>query len=143
MENKILMLDNIILNADPKDKWEAIRMCGQILVDNGYVTPEYIDSMIDREKSMSVYLGNSVAIPHGLVISKDMILESGISVLQVPKGIAFGDEKAYIFIGIAGKNDEHIEILEKIANVCIDKANVDKMKDAACKEDILNILTGK
>ena len=103
MKKEVLSVDNIIMNAAPKDKWEAIQMCGNILVNHGYTTPEYIEDMKERERKASVYLGNHIAIPHGLVVSKDRILASGISVVQTPKGVAFGNEKAYLFIGIAGK----------------------------------------
>lgn len=73
MPKEILAADNIILDCKPVDKWDAIEICGNILVDNGYVTPEYIDDMKERERSTSVYIGNHVAIPHGLVTSDEKI----------------------------------------------------------------------
>ena len=140
MEDSCLTIENIVLNADPKDRFEAIQMAGDILVKNGYVTPEYIDDMFEREKTVSVYIGNNVAIPHGLVTSGDKIIKSGISVVQTPKGVHFETGDAYVFIGIAGKNDEHIQILSHIAMVCCDMENVYKIRDAKTKEEILNIL---
>ena len=32
--------------------------------------------------------------------------------MQYPEGVDFGDEKAYLVIGIAGVGDEHLEILK-------------------------------
>ena len=45
----------------------------QILVDAGAVTPDYIDAMFEREKSVSTYMGNFLAIPHGTNEAKDTI----------------------------------------------------------------------
>lgn len=140
MDKTILTSENIVLNSDIKDKWEAIRACGEILVKNGYVTPEYIDDMLERERTASVYIGNHVAIPHGLITSEPKIIKSGISFLQVPNGIAFEDEVAYMFIGIAGKNNTHIDILSNIAIVCSELNNVEKLRTATDKNEIINIL---
>lgn len=140
MNKELLKKENIVLNADPKDKWEAIKISGSILVEQGYVTPSYIDDMIEREKGFGVYIGNHVAIPHGLVESADKIIKSGISIVQTPKGVSFGEEKAYVFIGIAGKGMEHIDILQKVAMVCMDVENVEKIRDAKSKEEIMHIL---
>lgn len=142
MPKEILATDNIILDCKPIDKWDAIEICGNILVDNGYVTPEYIDDMKERERSTSVYIGNHVAIPHGLVTSDEKIYESGISFVQVPEGISFGEEKAHIFIGIAGKRDEHNEILSKIALACIEPENVEILSTTKDKNLVKEILIG-
>lgn len=143
MNKEILTAENIILGSDIKDKWEAIQMCGKVLVDNGYVKPEYIDDMMERERSSSVYIGNHVAIPHGLVTSDSKIMESGISFLQIPNGISFGNEEAYMFIGIAGKGDTHMEILGKIGMACSDLDNVEILRTTQDKAKVIEILLGK
>ncbi|WP_243430390.1 PTS system, mannitol-specific IIA component [Enterococcus sp. DIV2402] len=142
MNTNILTKENIILNSNPVDKWEAIESCGEILVKNGYVTPEYIDDMKERERTVSVYVGNHVAIPHGLVTSEDKILTSGISFVQVPEGVSFNDEKVYVFIGIAGKRGEHNEILSKIALACLELENVEILRTTQNKDKIIEILLG-
>ncbi len=62
---KALDANTIALGQTAKTKEEAIRQVGQLLVDNGNVEPEYIDSMIARNRDVSVYMGNFIAIPHG------------------------------------------------------------------------------
>ena len=54
-----------------RSKDDAIREAGGILVDAGAVTPDYIDAMFEREKSVSTYMGNYLAIPHGTNESKE------------------------------------------------------------------------
>lgn len=142
MTKEILEEENIILNQEFCDKWDAIRATGSILVNNGYVKEEYIEDMIEREKQCSVYIGNKIAIPHGLSESSDKIISSGISFLQIPKGVTFGDKKAYILIGIAGKGNEHIKILSGIAAVYEDMRNINKLIAATDKAEVYDILTG-
>ena len=131
--------ENILLNVKVADKTEAIRLAGNLLKDHGYVEPEYIDAMIQRDKEASVYLGNHFAIPHGVAGSEKYIKESGISFLQIPDGVDFNGETAYVMVGIAGKNGEHIEILGNIAEVCTDVGNVEKLRTAKDKKEVLDI----
>ena len=140
MEKKILCEENIVLGARCQDRWEAIRMCGKILLDQGYIKESYIDDMLEREKSASVYVGNHIAIPHGIAYSEKTILHSGISVLQLPEGVDFGQEKAYLMIGIAGKDGTHVDLLSRIALACMEEDNVERMWKARDKQVILNIL---
>lgn len=139
-EKPIFALDNIYLNKSFKDKTEAIRFCGQVLVDNGYVTKEYVDDMLMREQTASVYIGNHLAIPHGVNGSEKHILHSGISFVQVPGGVQFGDETAHILIGIAGRDGQHLQILAGVATIFSEESNVDKLKDTNDKQLVFETL---
>lgn len=130
---------NIILNASFHDKTEAIQAAGKILVQNGYVDEKYIDDMLEREKVVSTYIGNNIAIPHGITESKERIKSSGISFIQVPDGVKFGEEIAYLVIGIAGKNNEHIDMLGNIAIAVSDMDNVEKLIHAKTKQEIIEV----
>ena len=141
MENKILNLKNILLNQKSEGKFEAIERSGRLLIDNGYVKESYIDGMKAREEVVSTYLGNGVAIPHAVNEYKKEILKTGIVILQYPDGVDFGDGNiAYVVIGIAGNDDEHIEILSKIAIVVSEEENVNRLRRASTKEEIVSIL---
>lgn len=142
MNKLILNEGNIILNAAAEGKFQAIERAGRLLADNGYVEPEYIEGMKKREIEITTYIGNGIAIPHGTSEYIKHINKSGIVVVQYPEGVDFGEGNiAYILIGIAGRNDEHLEILSAIALVCQDEANVGKLRNAAAKEEIISILT--
>ncbi|QXN83845.1 PTS sugar transporter subunit IIA [Salmonella enterica subsp. diarizonae] len=139
--NNIFTPDNIILNAQAKDKLDAIRITGNILKENGYVTDEYIKRMIVREEIVSTYLGNGLAIPHGTDGSDCEIIKTGISLVQFPDGVDFGDgNTAYITIGIAGKEAEHMDLLNKIALICIEEDNVQTLRNATSIEQVLQVL---
>lgn len=118
----ILSEERIRLQATATDKIDAIRQAGELLVTSGCVTPAYVDGMLAREESMSTYLGNGVAIPHGEFDNREDILATGISVLQVPAGIEWEDgEKAHLIIGIAASSDEHVGVLAALAEAIEDE----------------------
>ncbi|WP_127836990.1 PTS sugar transporter subunit IIA [Clostridium prolinivorans] len=133
-ENEILLKSNIKLNLPSVDKYEAIKMAGKLLVESGYVDENYIQAMIERENDLSTYMGNGVAIPHGVGKAKQFIKKSGIVVLQFPEGIDFGEEKAYLVIGIAGVGDEHINILSNIATIIGEDEN--KIQELKMTKDV-------
>lgn len=139
----ILTNENIILNAKVDSKEEAIKLSGSILVDKGYVDNHYIEKMLEREQLTSTYMGNFVAIPHGTEDSKQFVKHSGISFVQVPNGVDFGGgNMVKLLIGIAGKNNEHLDILSKIAIVCSEEENIEKLVQATTAEEILSIFEG-
>ena len=133
--------DNIILGYQAADKWQVIEACGNLLVDLGYVEAQYVEDMKERERSVSVYVGNQLAIPHGVAGSEQYIKESGLVLLQIPNGVDFDGETCKIMIGIAGKDGSHIELLGKISLVCLDMDNINRMIEAKDKETILEILS--
>ena len=141
---EILTENSIILGAEANDKYEAIEIVGDLLLKEGKVEVSYIDAMKVREDMLYTYIGNGVAIPHGVGEAKGSIIESGISVAQFPKGVDFGDGNiAYIVIGIAGKDNDHLDILANIATVCEDKAQVEKLIKAKSPREIYDMLHGR
>ncbi len=139
--NEIFSLKNIVLNAKADDKFAAITLTGEVLKQNGYITERYIERMKLREEIVSTYLGNGLAIPHGTDGSDCEIIKTGISLVQFPDGVDFGDgNTAYITIGIAGKEGEHMDLLNKIALICIEEENVMALRNATLSEQILQVL---
>lgn len=123
-------------------KEEAINTVGEMLVESGFVTKDYISLMQEREQIVTTYIGNHLAIPHGTNESQTLIKESGISILQAPNGISFGDETAYLVVGIAGKDGTHMDILSRIAIACSDVnvvVEASKMKD---RDQVIELLLG-
>lgn len=136
----IFAKENILLNTAVETKEEAIRLTGSILVEKGYVEADYIGKMLEREQLTSTYMGNFVAIPHGTEDSKSLVNQSGISFVQVPEGVDFGGGNLVkLLIGIAGKDNEHLDILSKIAIVCSEEENIAKLVAAETADEILAI----
>jgi PTS system mannitol-specific IIA component len=69
------------------------------------------------------------------------ILHSGIVVAQYPKGVDFGSGNiAKLVIGIAGKGDDHMTVLSRLAEVCMEMENVNKLASAESAEEIMKII---
>ncbi|MFW1500628.1 PTS mannitol transporter subunit IICBA [Vibrio parahaemolyticus] len=138
--------ENIHLGLKAANKEEAIRFAGNKLVELGYAEPEYVDAMFEREALVPTYLGESIAVPHGTVEAKDRVKKTGIVICQYPSGIQFtedDDDVAKLVIGIAAKNDEHIQVITTITNALDEPEAIKKLTSTNDVEEILNILGGQ
>ncbi|HIX71474.1 MAG TPA: PTS mannitol transporter subunit IICBA [Candidatus Anaerobutyricum stercoripullorum] len=133
----VLVREGVRTGLASVSKEEAIRAAGELLNELGFVNADYIDAMLEREKLVSTYMGMGVAIPHGTATAKDTVKKSGIVVMQYPDGVDFGDEKAYLVIGIAGVGDEHLEILGRIVESLEDEELLEKLKKEADVDTIM------
>lgn len=143
--NEVLTVNNMRLKADKiKTKEEAIKLAGSILVENGYVKPGYVKSMLQREDILSTYMGNYIAIPHGAEGSEGLINRTGISIVTLENEVNFGEDDKYspvkLLFGISGLKEEHLEILSKIAIYISEENNVMKLIHSNDKSEILNVL---
>ncbi|MEC1550266.1 PTS sugar transporter subunit IIA [Bacillus rugosus] len=137
---QVLAKENIKLNQTVSSKEEAIKMAGQTLIDNGYVTEDYIGKMFEREETSSTFMGNFIAIPHGTEEAKNEVLHSGISIIQIPNGVEYGEGNTVkVVFGIAGKNNEHLDILSNIAIICSEEENIERLISAKSEEDLIAI----
>ncbi len=132
----VLRKENIVLGLASEPKEEAIRRAGELLAASGYVKPDYVAAMHEREKVATTYIGNGVAIPHGVGEAKKQIQTSGIVVLQYPQGVDFEGGKAYLVIGIAGAGGEHLQILTKIAETIEDESVVQHLAKVTDADEI-------
>lgn len=137
--NGIMVAAGIKTGQASVSKEEAITAAGKLLYELGYVNESYIPAMLEREKTVSTYMGLGVAIPHGTSEAKDEVKKTGIVLLQYPEGVDFGDEKAYLVFGIAGIGNEHLDLLAKIGAVIEEEENLDKLKKATTPEEILKM----
>ena len=135
---------NIFLGLTAQTKEEAIRFAGQKLVENGYVKPTYIEAMLERERLTSTYLGESIAVPHGTIEAKEDVINTGIVFCQYPAGVQFGEEeqdKAKIVIGIAARNNEHLDVIAKLTNALDDNKIIAKLATTSDIQEVLAILS--
>lgn len=140
----VLVMENIIIGERSVDKAVAIEKAGQLLVNGGYVMPEYINAMQEREKVLTTYIGNGIAIPHGVGAAKNLILKSGISIIQYPEGVKFEEGKvAYLVVGIAGKGNEHMQILTNLAEFIQDEDVVKELFQTNDKNKIYQAFTSQ
>ena len=136
----VLTLSLIRVPGTAQSKDDAIREAGEMLVEAGAVTPEYIDSMYERERSVSTYMGNYLAIPHGTNESKESIKRSALSVIRYDQPIDWDGNEVRFALGIAGYQGGHMDILSRVAIVFSDTDEVDKLLAAGSAEEIYDLL---
>lgn len=127
-------MENILFGLESTKKEEAIRLAGDVLLKDGLIEEPYIESMLAKEATDITYIGNGIAIPHGLSDAKKYVNSSGISVLHFPQGIQYDDNIAYIIIGIAGKDNDHLILLQELAIKLSDPDFVEELVKAPTKE---------
>lgn len=138
--------ENIFLGRKAATKEEAIRFAGEQLVKGGYVEPEYVQAMLDREKLTPTYLGESIAVPHGTVEAKDRVLKTGVVFCQYPEGVRFGEEEddiARLVIGIAARNNEHIQVITSLTNALDDESVIERLAHTTSVDEVLELLAGR
>lgn len=142
-EKKLALLypENVKVGCKADAKENVIRQVGQMLVDSGYVNPSYVDAMVKREESFSTYMGNELALPHGVEEAKKEIKASGIAVMIFPEGTDWGGETVKVVVGIAGVGEEHLQILSVIAEQALEEGNMERIINGSAQE-VYEILKG-
>jgi mannitol PTS system EIIA component len=136
----VLTPAQIKVPGEARSKDDAIREAGQILVDAGAVSPAYVEAMFEREKSVSTYMGNLLAIPHGTNEAKESIHRSALSVVRYEQPLDWDGKEVRFAVGVAGVENGHLEILGKIAIVFSDTDEVDKLLAAGSAEELYDLL---
>ena len=128
-QNEVLVKESILTGQVFSSKKEATIVAGEILFENGYIEKEYIESMLEKleTQSFATYIGNGVAIPHGMAEGSKHVKHTGISVIQVPDGILWNEEMTYVIIGIATNSDDHMGILAALTNTIEEEYNTKQL----------------
>lgn len=122
---------------------QCIRDSGALLVQRGCVSEPYVDAMVERDRLTSVYIGMGIAIPHGTNDAKEAVEKTGVVLQQYPDGVDFDGEKAYLVFGIAGKGEEHLEVLANICRILEDESVLERMKTTDDVEWVVDVLSGR
>ncbi len=132
--------ESVRLQGTATSRDGAISEAGELLVAAGAVTPAYVDAMHERETSVSTYMGNLLAIPHGTNEAKSSILRTGLSFVRYPDGVDWNGNPVKFVLGIAGAGDDHLALLGQIAEVFMDTDRVAQLESAGTVSEVLAVL---
>ena len=138
---ELLTPTGVLLGQEATDFNDAIRQVGAVLVAVGAVDPSYVDAMLEREQSISTFVGEGVAIPHGTLAGKDSVLRDALAVVQFPGGVDWHGDRVEVCIGIAAVGDGHVGILAQLAEVLMDEDRAAALRGAMSVDDVIVILT--
>ena len=136
----VLTQDRIRIHSGAASQDQALAEANEILVSAGAVTEDYLQAMRDREATVSTFMGNELAIPHGTNEAKGSIRASALSVVRYDGGVDWSGDQVSFVIGIAGVGDEHLQILAKIAELFADEAKVAELKAASSEQELFDRL---
>lgn len=128
------------LDATAAGRDDAIRQCGRALVEAGAAAPAYVDTMLDRERSVSTYVGEGVAIPHGTLAGKDLVHRDALCVLRFPGGVDWDGNEVALCVGIAARGDGHVRILSELAQVLLDPDRARALRESADADEVIRLL---
>jgi mannitol/fructose-specific phosphotransferase system IIA component len=137
---QVLTSDGVRLGLTATDKLDALRQCGAVLVELGAASEEYAAAILEREESVSTYMGEGVAIPHGTDASREYINRAALAVLQFPGGVDWNGKPVQLCIAIASRTDEHISILQSLAMVLSDKDKAARLRETDDVDEVLTLL---
>jgi PTS system mannitol-specific IIA component len=129
---------NLDASADSRD--EAIRLAGAGLLAVGAIDEAYVDAMIDRENSVSTFMGEGVAIPHGTLAAKDSVHKDALSMVRFPGGVDWDGNDVRIAFGIAARGNGHIALLSQLATVLMDPDKASALRAAESVDDVYALL---
>src|ERR1700737_1654130 len=139
----LLEASAVRLAATATDREDAVRQCGQALVDCGCVDESYVNGMLERESTVSTYVGEGFAIPHGTEASKAAVRRDALSFVRFPAGVDWGGEQVSVCIGIAAANNGHLSILAALAQILLDPDKAEALRNAESFEDVIRMLASK
>ena len=136
----LLAGSSIRLDSVAGDRDEAIRATGQALLEAGAIDEAYVDAMFERERSVSTYVGEGVAIPHGTLAGKDSVKQDALVVLRFPTPVDWDGNEVSVTVGIAAKGNGHIAILSQLASILLDPEAAAALRGATTADEVYALL---
>jgi mannitol PTS system EIIA component len=128
------------IDAVATDRDDAIRQCGRALLGVGAVDSTYVEAMVERERSISTYVGEGVAIPHGTLAGKDAVRHDAICVLRFPGGVDWDGNHVVLCVGIAAKGDGHVRLLSELAQILLDPDRARALRESTDIDEVIRLL---
>jgi len=139
---------SIDLGANVKDKQDAISHLVDLMDKGGNLKnkEQYKKDVLAREASGTTGLGDGIATPHAKSAG---VKAAGLAAMTIPEGIDFESmdgKPSRLFFAIAapdGSNDEHLQILSKLATMVMDDDFKEALIKSTTKEEFLKIIDDK
>ncbi|HEV8560986.1 MAG TPA: PTS sugar transporter subunit IIA [Actinophytocola sp.] len=138
----VLGRNGIRLGLAAADKWDAIRQCGALLDGLGAVDPGYADAMLERERSVSTYIGEGVAIPHGTDAARALVRRTTLGVLQFPAGVDWDGQRVTLCVAIAARGEEHVAVLSALAQILMEPKAAERLRTSSDVDEVHRLLSG-
>jgi mannitol PTS system EIIA component len=136
----VLTRDGVRLGMKADSRVDAVRMTGRVLEELGAADPGYADAMVERERSISTSVGEGFAIPHGTDESRVLVRRTALAFVQFPDGVEWDDDRVFVCIGIAARDDAHLDVLARLAEIIIQPDLARLLREGSDVESVLTVL---
>jgi PTS system mannitol-specific IIA component len=143
VDDAILQRNAVRLDERAATRDDAIRRCGGVLVEVGAVDPVYVEAMLERERSISTYVGEGVAIPHGTLEGKGAVRRDALAVVRFPETVDWGGNPVTVCVAIAAQGDGHVDLLAELAEILLDEDRATALREATDPDEVMTLLKGQ
>ena len=143
MDDAILQRNAIRLDEHAAGRDDAIRRCGGVLVEVGAVDQAYVEAMLAREQSISTYVGEGVAIPHGTLGGKSAVRRDALAVVRFPETVDWDGNPVTVCVAIAAQGDGHVDLLAELAEILLDEDRAKALREATDPDQVMSLLKGQ
>jgi mannitol operon transcriptional antiterminator len=144
MLKDLLIKPHIQFVEEVGDWKEAIALAAKPLLDNGYITNEYIQAMIDNVMIMGPYIviAPGIALPHAR--PEQGVKKIGMSFLKIKNGCLFSENeehRVHVLIVLAAiDNETHLKALSQLTKLLSDKENMRVLFSTNSVEEVLTLI---
>lgn len=140
-----MVSESLICFKVKADNWEeAVRNSASVLVDEGIVTSEYVDSMVNTAKESGPYIvvTKHVALPHAKPEDGAIKTAMGIAVLEHP--IKFGnktnDPVKYVFSLSSVDHEKHLQAMAELLELLGNEEFYNILDNAQKAKDVIDYI---
>ncbi|MDF7660315.1 PTS sugar transporter subunit IIA [Erwiniaceae bacterium L1_54_6] len=137
-DEKIQYLENV------SDWKEAIQVAGRPLLNEGAISQQYIDVIIQQKQDIGPYfvIAPRIAMPHAR--PEQGAIKLGLSIVKLATPVKFdadeNDPVDAIFMFSAPDSNSHIEMISQLAEVLSDDETMSRLFNSRSKEELIAIL---
>ncbi len=140
---EILSIDHIMTGVKAENWQQAVEAAGQILVDKGSITPQYIENMIQAVHDMGPYM---VLMPHFALAHAapcPAVLHDDMSLVILDDPVVFGspNDPVKVILCLACTDKEsHMSALTRVAGALMEDMVFDALMNASTAEEAYEAL---
>lgn len=147
--NKLLkkIIDNKLTVYNEKfENWkDAIIACGVPLIEEGFITSDYIDAIIECIEKYGPYIviAPDIAMPHSTENALGT-LKTGIGFMKVEEPVVFDnndrEKDARLFFTLVSTNhEEHLANMVELSETLMNEDLVKDLLEVKCDEDFIKV----
>ena len=137
----LLAESSIVLDATATSVDDAIAQAAAALFAAGAVDENYAALMLERERAVSTYVGEGVAVPHGTLAAKDAVTRNALVLLRFAEPVDWNGNDVYVVIGLAARGRGHIGLLSRLAALLLEPERAAALRAATDRDEIYRSLS--